>query len=80
MGRRIYLLNKTNMRFKVKPEPYFYDKKTVTRFAWFPTRVEDNIIWLEKYECTYRYEKDWFFGCYYWEIFDKNLLNKKEKI
>ena len=35
-----------------------WDKKTVIRFAWFPKRVEDNILWLEKYECTYRYEKD----------------------
>jgi hypothetical protein len=66
------------MRFKLKSEPCFYDKKTVTKFAWFPIKAEDNIIWLEKYECTYRYEKDWFFGCYYWKVFDKKLLNKQD--
>ena len=66
------------MRLKIKPEPCFHDKKTVTKFAWFPIVVEDNIIFLEKYEHVYRYEKDWFWGHYYWETFNKKLLNKQD--
>ena len=37
------------MKFKVKSKPYFWDKKTVIHFAWFPTRIDDTIIWLERY-------------------------------
>ena len=58
------------MRLKIKPKPCFYDKKTVTKFAWFPIVVEDNIIFLEKYEHVYRYEKDCFWDYYYRETFD----------
>jgi hypothetical protein len=64
------------MRFKVKPQPCYWDRKTVIRFAYFPTRIENTIIWLEKYECTYRYTKDPFWGYNYWEVIDKKLLNK----
>ena len=71
-------LNKTNMRLKIKPKPCFHDKKTVIRFAWFPIVVEDNIIFLEKYERVYRYETDWFWGYYYWETINKKLLNKQD--
>jgi hypothetical protein len=67
------------MRFKVKPQPRFWDKKTVIRFAYFPIRVEDNIIWLEKYECTYRYtstDNEYKLNYFYWEVTEKKLLNK----
>ena len=66
------------MKFKVKPQPCFWDKKTVTRFAWFPIRVEDNIIWLEKYECTYRFERDSFWDYSYWELLDRKIINKQD--
>jgi hypothetical protein len=71
------------MRFKVKPQPCYWDRKTVIRFAYFPTRIENTIIWLEKYECTYRYTNDpfskWpFWGYNYWEVVDKKLLNKQD--
>lgn len=66
------------MRLKVKPEPNFFDKKTVTKFAYLPTRIDDTIVWLEKYECTYRYTKDSFWEYYYWEEIDKKLMNKKD--
>ena len=59
------------MKFKVKPKPCFWDRITVTRFAYFPTRINNTIIWLEKYECTYRYTRDSFLGYYYWEVIDK---------
>ena len=57
------------MRLKVKPEPNFFDKKTVTKFAYLPTRIDDTIVWLEKYECTYRYTKDIYWEYYYWEYY-----------
>jgi len=66
------------MRLKVKPEPNFFDKKTIIEFSWIPIRVENNIIWLEKYECTYRYTKDSYWDYYYWEEIDKKLINKKD--
>jgi len=66
------------MKIKVKPKPYFWDKKTVIKFAWFPTRIENTIIWLEMYACTYRYTKDSFWGYYYWEVFENKLLNKQD--
>ena len=66
------------MKFKVKPKPCFYDKKIVVKFAWFPKRIEDTIVWLEEYLVVYRYEKDWFWGYYYWGVYKTELLNKQE--
>jgi hypothetical protein len=71
----INLKNNNNMKFKVKPKPNFCDKKTVIKFAYFPTRIDNTVIWLEKYECTYRYSKDSFWDYYYWEVIDEKLLN-----
>jgi hypothetical protein len=64
------------MRFKVKPKPNIGDRKTVIKFAWFPTRVEDNIIWLEKYKAMYYYKYDSFWNYFYWKKWDKKLLNE----
>lgn len=66
------------MKFNIKPKPYLHDKKKVTRFAWFPIRVEDNIIWLEKFIVTYKYQKDSFWNYYYWQPYKKELINKSE--
>lgn len=66
------------MKFKVKPKPYFWDKKTVIKYAYFPTRINNTIIWLEKYECTYRYTKDSFWDYYYWEVYETKLINKED--
>lgn len=66
------------MKFKVKPKPTFWDIKTVIHFAYFPTRIHNTIVWLEKYECTYRYTKDSFWLYYSWEAVDKILLNKQD--
>jgi hypothetical protein len=62
------------MKFKLTPQPNFWDKKTVIKFAWFPIIVENNIIWLEKYEATYRWETDWFWGDYYWNLKNRKLI------
>jgi len=64
------------MRLKVKPKPHLFEKRTMVKFAWFPIRVEDTIIWLEKYECTCRYMKDSFLDYCYWEVLYMKLLNK----
>jgi hypothetical protein len=66
------------MRFKVKPKPCYLDRKTVIRFAYFPTRIENTIIWLEKYECTYKCNRNSFWEYNYWEVIDKKLLNKQD--
>jgi hypothetical protein len=64
----INLTNKTNMRFKVKPKPMLNDIKTVIRFAWFPIRIENTVIWLEKYQCIYIYTYDRFWSYFYWKL------------
>lgn len=66
------------MKFKVKPKPIFWQTKTVIKYAYFPTRINNTIIWLEKYECTYRYTRDSFWGYYYWEVWDKKIINKQD--
>ena len=41
------------------PTPKLGDTKTIIKFAWWPTRVENSLIWLE------RYEEVWTFSvCY----------------
>lgn len=64
------------MRLKIEPTPKEYQRKTVIKFAYFPQRIENNIVWLEKYKCTYVYK----YGrreCY-WLIIDKKLINKQD--
>ena len=64
------------MRLKLEPTPKENQQKTVIKFAYFPQRIENNIVWLEKYECTYIYK----YGrreCY-WLITDKKLINKQD--
>ena len=39
------------MRIKLKPNPVFGDAREVTRFAFLPTRLDDdNLVWLEFYK------------------------------
>ena len=63
------------MRIKIKPKPRLWDKKTVIKFAWYPIRVNDLIVWWEMYESTYAYRKDWFYG-YYWELYERKVFDK----
>lgn len=37
------------MRWNAKPIPEFLQQRTVTRFAWLPTRIGDEVLWLERY-------------------------------
>jgi len=38
------------MRFKLKKKEYNVgDLKSFAKFAWYPIKVEDHIIWLETY-------------------------------
>ena len=62
------------MRLKVKPKPRLYDEKTVNKFAYLPTRIDDTIIWLEYYKCTYVYIRDWLLGIRYWVWCNKELI------
>ena len=63
------------MRFKIKPKPELWDKKTIIRFAWYPVKVNDLIIWWEMYESTYSYTKDWFYG-YYWVLIERKIFKQ----
>ena len=70
------------MRFKIKPKPELWDKKSVVKFAWYPIRVDDLIVWWEMYESTYSYSygvhgKDWSYG-YYWKLIKRKVFNKKD--
>jgi len=51
------------MKWNVKPKkpiPIKGDTEERMRFAFLPIRVEDKLIWLEKYISIYQYQK-----CYY---------------
>jgi hypothetical protein len=38
------------MRFKLKKKEYkIGDLKSFAKFAWYPIKVEDHIVWLETY-------------------------------
>ena len=63
------------MRFKVKPTPELWDKKTIIKFAWYPVRVNNLIVWWEMYESTYSYRKDWLCE-YYWKLIERKVFNK----
>lgn len=41
------------MKFKIK-ELALGETKTLIKFAWFPTKIENCIIWLEKYKAIYK--------------------------
>lgn len=44
------------MRFLVKKQsPKINDIKEVRKFAFWPVRIDDEIIWLEFYYVTYEY-------------------------
>ena len=61
------------MRFSRKI-PQIWDKKIVRKFAWLPTQVNDEIIWLENYYQKLVYRKG---GLYYgWDSVRK--WNKDE--
>lgn len=44
------------MRWKIDRRAKEGDKKTVARFAWFPTQVENHMVWLERYVVDLEYK------------------------
>lgn len=45
------------MKWKIRPIPKIGDIMTKTEFAWFPTRIGNTRVWLEKYTAIYEYVK-----------------------
>ena len=48
------------MRWTIKPQPQFVKgaTRTLSRFAWFPTRLDtDQYVWLERYEVLQHVER-----------------------
>jgi hypothetical protein len=37
------------------PKPKEGDRKTTIHFAWWPKRVKEGVIWLERYERNWHY-------------------------
>ena len=66
------------MRFKVKPTLSFDYKKSVIRFAFIPKRIQDHIVWLEKYECVYTYSYNRVWDYYYWKVCETKLIKKQD--
>lgn len=48
------------MKWNCKTEPKLGDKKEKIEFAFFPTKVEDKWIWLEKYIAIYVYKEYYY--------------------
>ena len=67
-----------------KPEPEIGDKKSEIKFAFIPKRIQDHIVWLEKYECVYIYNpsytslKSYSKSSCYWEVCETKLINKQD--
>jgi len=51
-----------------------FQDKCVVRFAYFPIRIDDTIVWLERYEAVYRYMRDSFWDFNYWELQHRNII------
>lgn len=45
------------MRWKVEKEPKVNDTRWVKRFAWKPIRIQNEMVWMERYWVKQRYEK-----------------------
>lgn len=66
------------MRFELKPKkpkPKFGELRTISKFAWFPIKINREIYWLEKVTLHQMY-----LGCGYWD----NIIfvddNKKQEM
>lgn len=43
------------MRWKADPTPKEGDTRKRNKFAWFPTQIGDEVVWLERYGITEKY-------------------------
>ena len=62
------------IKVKQKVEPQIGDTKEKVRFAFFPRKIEDTWVWLEKYIATYKYME------YYYEnevVVSQGLFTEK---
>lgn len=52
------------MKWTKQPPPNHGDTKTIRKFAWFPTRMSDEVttVWLESYEAKLMYRVGWRAG------------------
>jgi len=50
------------MRWKQIPIPKYGDKKSSTKFAFWPTKINGLYVWLERYRVTKTWVKE---GCTY---------------
>jgi len=71
--------------FKIGPkqETTIGQTRTVTKFAFFPTTMDDgSVIWLEKYLTVQRYGEyaDFVGGSYFgWETIKKERIRRKNE-
>ena len=68
------------MRRDIEPEPKLGDIRIKIKFAWLPTKIENKMIWLEKYKSVQGYER-WYRGIfhgydYYWSEVERRLLDR----
>ena len=64
------------MRFVLKPKklkPQYYETRTISKFAWFPIKINREIYWLEKVTVMQMYRG-------YWENLMFITDNKKQEI
>ena len=43
------------MRWKADPTPKEGDTRNRSKFAWFPTQIADEVVWLEQYGIEEKY-------------------------
>jgi hypothetical protein len=47
------------MKWKAEPTPRAWETRIVEVYAWLPTKVEDHYIWLEYYEQSQFFGRDY---------------------
>jgi len=62
------------MRFKSKIDPKVGDRREVKKFAIFPKRIGDQIIWLENYISVQQFEN---YVWYYDEVVSSGIIYEK---
>lgn len=45
------------MRWKLEDKPKLGSKKYKFKFAWYPVRINNNMVWLEWYKEIWEYQK-----------------------
>jgi len=53
------------MRFQIKPFSKVGDYRLVKRFAWFPVKYQNMLVWLESYWALEQYQEMGYWHCGY---------------